>query len=137
MKVLVGSTLSKEVVGDQMFLPDELLHPFMRQPTESQIHEFFSRDSTTGNGTTERGKNSPMVGAINPRMFERFQMQSEDGITTSSNSGNKTIDTQKNGAENVNETVSTIMKLQGQVLKPFLGNLKNRKQLLFKTSHHQ
>lgn len=128
---------SKEIVGDQMFLPEELLHPFMRQPTESQIHEFFSRHSTKGKDTGTSEKTSPVVGAINPRMFERFQIQSEESIRTSNNSEYTIIDNEKNLTGNDNETVSTIMKLQGRVLKPFLGQLKNKKQLIFKTHNQQ
>lgn len=128
---------SKEIVGDQMFLPEELLHPFMKQPTESQIHDFFSRHSTTGNDTIASVKTSPIVGAINPRMLERFQIQSEDSIRTSNNSEYTIINTEKNPTGNDNDTVSTVMKLQGRVLKPFLGQLKNKKQLIFKPYNQQ
>lgn len=125
---------AKDVVGDQLLLPEELLHPFMNRPSETQIHNFFARFSKTENHTNqnESFEDSSTVGAINPRMFERFQSQQESIATDRSkdeldNIGNiPTI--------NDNETVSTSMKLQGQVLKPFLGQMKNKKAL-FKQKH--
>lgn len=113
---------SNETVGDQLLLPEELLHPFMRQPTESQIHDFFSRYSKPAKHK-ENFEDTPIVGAINRRMFERYHEGTEEVKINSNND--------KYPAENKNETVSTIIKMEGSMLKPFFGRLKNKKGELF------
>lgn len=127
--VIKGGSAAKEIVGDQLLLPEELMHPFMNQPSQTEIHDFFARFNNAPNHSPKRTNfdESGIVGAINPRMFERFQSRQDNLQRELDNGGNSR-------ARNDSEIVRTSMKLQGQVLKPFLGQLKNKKKL-FKQKH--
>lgn len=126
--VMKGGSAPKEIVGDQLLLPEELMHPFMNQPSQTQIHDFFARFNKAPNHSYESTNfdESEIVGAINPRMFERFQSR-QDNLQ-------RELDGKRDSARNDSGIVGTSMTLQGQVLKPFLGRLKNKKKS-FKQQH--
>lgn len=129
--ILPRNQPSNDTVGDQLLVPEELMRPFMRQASDSQVHDFYSLYKVNSNKTkvNDQHDKDPTVGAINERMFERFQDETEDAHnSTVPNKMDSNNGRTKNSIENGNETVSTSMKIKGQILKPFLGHLKSKEK---------
>lgn len=124
-----------ETVGS--FIPEYLQHPFMNRAIPEQL-EFFAREHTQNlpggqkiAGAVNHEESGPIVGAINPMMFQRLFDEALK-ITEHAHSAHESDTAHKyfsqksekdasEHADTDDHKVSTSMLLSKEMLKPFMG----------------
>nr|XP_023027217.1 uncharacterized protein LOC111515221 [Leptinotarsa decemlineata] len=127
-----------ETVGAS-FIPTELTHPYLNQPTNNQLQGFMHVNNKWPKISKPNEDIGPLLGAINPIMFERIfnetlRSSGKTGtpheIFSDYRSKNKTDEPTVNNEDKV----STSFSVKGQILKPFMGQAtsKNKKDFFKK-----